>query len=131
MFTERLQLVREWGGLNQAELSRLCGFLRTYISSVERDPMAEVGRSRLVALALTLGVSLDWLVLGRGKPPTEQAVRAAIEHARCEPGMLRATIDEVLGVQPKVEPRGRARRRPSRAKPLPRRAPSPALEARP
>ena len=130
MFVERLQLIRELGGLNKVELARLCGFRHTYISFVEREEAgAEVGRSRLVTLALMLNISLDWLLLGRGKAPVEQAVRAAVERARSEPGAVRAEIDAVLGVQPKPVARRRVRPRgTARAKPLPRR---PSMEARP
>jgi hypothetical protein len=61
-----------------------------------------------------LGASLDWLVLGRGAPPTRQALRLAV--VRAEQSALRAerararAEREALNLGPRK--RGRPRRTP-------------------
>lgn len=132
MFLQRLLQLCEASGLSQAELSRLCLFRRSYLSNVVRDPKAEMGRSRLIAFALTVGCSLDYLVLGQGEPPTQDAVREAIARAQRNPARHKREIDAALGIT--RAPRARASKRtaaaaathrPRRAKPLPRITPAP------
>lgn len=98
MFSDRFLQLCTASGLSQAELSRLCWFRRSYISNVVRDPKAEMGRSRLVAFALTVGCSLDYLVLGRGEAPTEHAVREAVVRAQRDPERHRRAIEAALGI---------------------------------
>lgn len=126
---ERLTALRNAAELSQSELARTAGIARAYVGLIESGKRAELGVSKLVALALTLGVSLDYLVLGKGEAPTETEVRDAVARAQRDPNAHRAAIDRALGMTRRAGLlRARARRRPlARAKPLPRALP----EARP
>lgn len=77
----RIREARELAGISARELDRLAGLSENHTSlleSVVRDVRAETA----VAVARTLGVSLDWLLVGEGKAPSERSVRAAVEAAR-------------------------------------------------
>lgn len=79
----RIREARELAGISARELDRLAGLSENHTSlleSVVRDVRAETA----VAVARTLGVSLDWLLVGAGRPPTARAVRAAIDAARAK-----------------------------------------------
>ena len=79
----RIREARELAGISARELDRLAGLSENHTSlleSVVRDVRAETA----VAVARALGVSLDWLLVGAGRPPTARAVRAAIDAARAK-----------------------------------------------
>lgn len=125
-FVRRLVGLREAAGLTQSQLSRLALIERTYVGKVERLTNAEVGLSRLIALAFVLGASLDYLVFGRGEVPAGEHVRAAVEHARRNPAAIRNAIERALGT-PRTLPAARAATLRTRA----RRARAKASPARP
>lgn len=123
-FVKRLQTSRELAGITSSELARLCGVPRTYFSQLERLK-TDVGLTRAAAAALVLGISLDYLALGRGDAPTEEAVREAVARAQRDPERHQRALAAALGAPPhRPSPNLRTRptspRRTRRAKPLPR-----------
>lgn len=83
MVGSRIRQLREVAGLSARSLSRLAG-LRSpgHVASLESGTFSTARPPTLVAIADVLGASLDWLIHGRGKPPTAKEVRAAVERAR-------------------------------------------------
>lgn len=77
----RIRQAREMAGISARELDRLAGLSENHTSLLE-SVVRDVRTETAAAIARTLGVSLDWLVLGEGKAPTERTVRAAVETAR-------------------------------------------------
>jgi transcriptional regulator with XRE-family HTH domain len=110
----RLALLRRHAQLSQRELSRLAGVAATYVRQCEEGARRGPCVEHVARLALALGASLDWLVLGRGTPPTRRAMRLAL--ARAEQGATRAerararAEREAQGLGPRR--RGRPRRSP-------------------
>lgn len=117
----RVQKLRKCTGRNQSEISRVCGFPRPYIGLIESSTRLEIGLSKLVALALTFGVSLDWLVFGDGDEPAAVEVCSAVERARLNPKMVETALANVLGSKHRrIRTRARrARAKASPARPLP------------
>jgi transcriptional regulator with XRE-family HTH domain len=132
----RLIQLRLLAGLTQSDFARACGISRPYIGLIEAGSRKDIGVSKLAAIAVTCGVTTDYLVLGPGdekqKGPTEHAVKAAVARAESDRGAWLKKLEAVLGEKPKPEPhhpRTRPRRRaPVRAKHL---HPKPTNEARP
>lgn len=110
----RLAKLRQQAQLSQRELSRLAGVADTYVRLCEGGARREPCVEHVARLVLVLGASLDWLVLGRGAPPTRQALRLAV--VRAEQSALRAerararAEREALNLGPRK--RGRPRRTP-------------------
>jgi transcriptional regulator with XRE-family HTH domain len=79
----RIRELRTLAGLSARELSRLAGLpSQSHVSSLELSEGCTVQVSTIVAIAEVLGCSLDWLIVGRGKPPPLRTVRSAIARAR-------------------------------------------------
>ncbi len=72
-FGDRLVLARECTGMVQAELARRMGVRVHTLRSWEED-QAEPRANRLQMLAGVLGVSMVWLMAGKGAPPQPAAV---------------------------------------------------------
>jgi transcriptional regulator with XRE-family HTH domain len=113
----RVITLRKIAGLKQNELSVRCGFARPYVGLIEHRRRTELGISVLVSLAAVLGVSLDYLVLGRGKRPADAKVRAAVERAK-DPIATKKLIEHAIGAAKQRAPRGaRASHRSLEARP--------------
>ncbi len=128
----RIKELRALSGLTQSDFARACGIARTYVGLIESGLRKEIGVSKLAAIAITCGVTLDYLVLGelgddngaRSTKPTKDGVCTAIQRAFGDRDGWREKLDRALGVRRRSAPR----RRPAlRAKPLAR----PALPADP
>ena len=78
----RLRQVRGLVGLSARELDRLAGLAEGHCSLIENGTRPHVEVRTAQSLARVLGVSLDWLIDGSGRTPSERAVRAAVESAR-------------------------------------------------
>lgn len=78
----RLQKAREMSGLSRRALSVMAGLAESHVGQLERGVGPKPGAGVLAAICGVLGVSLDWLVLGQGPEPEEEAVLAAVEAAR-------------------------------------------------
>jgi transcriptional regulator with XRE-family HTH domain len=80
-FRARLVLARELAGLTPRELGTLIGASPITVGNLEQGVSRNPNADTVVALARTLGVSLDWLLLGRGRAPTRERVQAAAQRA--------------------------------------------------
>jgi DNA-binding Xre family transcriptional regulator len=70
------------GDLGTRELDRLAGLTAGHTSAIETGNRPNVEARTAAGLCRVLGVSIDWLVLGDGRAPTERTVRAAVHSAR-------------------------------------------------
>jgi transcriptional regulator with XRE-family HTH domain len=80
----RLTAARGLAGLHLKELSLLAGLAQGHAGMVERGEMESPSIRTVALLAEVLGLSMDWIVLGRGKPPTARSVIAAVAKFRAE-----------------------------------------------
>lgn len=79
---ERLRVLRDRAGLSARELSSLAGLKSpNHVSHLEAGIWTPTTRTA-TALAQVVGCSLDWLVNGRGEPPTDASLLVAVEAAR-------------------------------------------------
>lgn len=121
----RIKYLRSLSGLTQSDFARACGIARTYVGLIESGSRKEIGVSKLAAIAITCGVSLDYLVLGDGADParrhvpTAQSVQRATLEALTNPASVREKVNAALGSMPRRTSLRRTRR--PRAKTLPRR----------
>ena len=81
----RIRKCREWVGLDAYALSRLIGKAPSYIGLLESGRRHHPRADTLELIASVLGVSIDWLVSGRGRGPSSASVRAAVERAKAQP----------------------------------------------
>lgn len=78
----RLQFLREHAGISGRELDRLAGLGEGHVRLIETGERPRIESATAMKLAATLGVSLDWLIAGRGAPPTRDEVAKAVASAR-------------------------------------------------
>lgn len=81
-FSARLRKARGLVDLSARELDRLAGLAEGHTSLIENGTRAAVEAKTAQALARVLGISLDWLIAGLGKMPSERTVRSAVDAAR-------------------------------------------------
>lgn len=80
---KRLLRLRTKAGLSVSELARVAGLKSpSHVGLIERGERDRIAADTALALAKTLGASVEWLVNGEGAEPTEDAVRAAITAAQ-------------------------------------------------
>lgn len=80
-FADRLRSARTAGGTSTRQLSSLLGFSHSLVATLESGRVAP-SAAALKQLSLTLGCSVDWLLMGQGEPPLPEAVQAAVARAR-------------------------------------------------
>lgn len=68
--------------LSSRELDRLAGLCDGHTSLIERGVKPRIELKTAIGLAEVLGLSLDWLALGKGAAPAKDAVIAAVTAAR-------------------------------------------------
>jgi len=78
---QRLKLVRESAGIDDEALSAAAGLSRTHVHSIEVGWILNPRTETVLVLAQVLGAPLDYLVAGRGRPPTPGRVKAAFKRA--------------------------------------------------
>lgn len=71
-------------GLAARELDRLAQKTPGHAGLIEGRPKSDVMAGTVLAYADVLGVSLDWLVAGRGSEPEPEIVHAAVDQARAK-----------------------------------------------
>jgi len=71
--------------LSARELCSLAGVTVSVAAMIERGHIHRPAADILAALACVLGISLDWLILGKGEAPSGARVKAAVEAARRTP----------------------------------------------
>lgn len=78
---ERLAHARGLAGLSSNRLSLLAGLSKSHVALIEGELRLKLGMETVSRLAVTLGVSSDWLNAGDGPPPTEDQVKRAVAAA--------------------------------------------------
>ena len=78
----RMAFVRSLSGVSARELSSVMRVAHSAYSHVEAGRVKSPTAEFLTALASATGVSLDWLLLGQGEPPSADSIRTAIARAR-------------------------------------------------
>jgi len=78
----RLRWARELGGVSARELDRLAERTTGHAATIETLVGDRAQISTISDYADVLGVSLDWLVKGRGRRPTKHSIQAAVAAAR-------------------------------------------------
>lgn len=63
----RIRVARQYAKLSQAELAQKLGISRGAVANWESANDAHPATSRMVKLAVLTGVSVEWLVTGRGR----------------------------------------------------------------
>lgn len=81
---DRLREARELAGLPARELDRLADKTLGHAGLIESRRRSDAQAGTLKAYADVLGLSLDWLIAGRGKLPSQARVKAAVEAARAK-----------------------------------------------
>lgn len=79
--SDRLRTARKAAGLSTHALDRASGCVRGHTAQIEsgkRSPTAHTASK----IARALGVTLDWLVNGDGRAPSERSLRAVGERLR-------------------------------------------------
>ncbi len=90
----RLKQLRKEAGLTQVELAAAADVSRAHIGKIETDG-DPVGRITLVKLAKALGVSLDFLELGRPDPMGQGDERAKDDGELAWLNLWRAMTDDM------------------------------------
>lgn len=75
----RLRAARDTAGLSTRALSHRAGLSESMVALIERGK--DVRASSIAKLAVTLGVTMDWLYCGVGDRPSSRRIRAASERA--------------------------------------------------
>lgn len=94
----RLDTVLKRCAASAREIDRLAGLTVGHTKLIATGVKPNPETATIAALAITLGFSLDWLILGRGKQPTEEQVVAAVAEARLRPLAVQTKIARALGV---------------------------------
>ena len=82
---ERLIGLCKAAGTKHERVSRAAGLADGHVGLIASGHVKNPSAKVLTKIADVLGVSLDWLVNGRGEEPDPDAVRAAVERARPAP----------------------------------------------
>ena len=69
-------------GISARLLDSLVGFSGSYCSRIENGEAENVGVRSLARIAAVFGVSIDWLVTGKGDGPVEADVVSSVGRAR-------------------------------------------------
>jgi len=78
----RIKAARELAGISTRDCDRLAGLKQGVCWSVENSESGNYELRTLVKLTAVLGLSLDFVVLGAGKAPSERRIKAAVAAAR-------------------------------------------------
>lgn len=121
---KRLDWALSVAGCSAREVDRLAGLTPGHSLLVASGRKLNANSHTLAALGVVLGISLDWLVLSRGEPPTAAQIQAAVQRAMAEREAVRAEISRALG-------RESSRRQVVPAPSVPPPAPAVPLRAKP
>lgn len=78
----RLRQLREWSELTARELDRLAGVAQGYAALIENGVRRNIGAETMAKYASVFGVTLDWMVLGRGRAPLKETIVSSAYRAR-------------------------------------------------
>jgi len=76
---DRIRQARLRYGMSQAELARRIGVSSTALNQIESGKTPDPGVSRIVGIASVLGVSTDYLLLGRKGEDEDEVSPRAVE----------------------------------------------------
>lgn len=79
---QRVRALRAVVGISQREADRLAGLHQGLSWKVEEGRVDNPTRETLEAIARLYGVSIDWLCLGAGEPPSNDRVAISVAQAR-------------------------------------------------
>jgi transcriptional regulator with XRE-family HTH domain len=68
------------------DLSRVCGLGGAHISLIESGKRTHLRAATLLALASSLGATVEWLAGGQGDAPTVEEIKAALDAAKAKRG---------------------------------------------
>ena len=74
----RLRMVREMACMSGRDVDRLCQLSSGHTGHIERGQYTRLSVVTISTIAKSFGLSCDWLILGRGAPPSLRAVRHAV-----------------------------------------------------
>ncbi len=94
---ERVRWLRASAGLSMRSLSDLAGLDPSHVRLIESGERDDPRSKTLSQLANVTGVTLDWLIDGKGDTPDPDAVRAAVGRARGASDAAAPTLDEPTG----------------------------------
>ena len=81
----RLQICRKMvEKLSAEELARLAGLSASHVRFIEANKKPGAAGTTLHGIAEVLGITVDWLIAGKGESPKPDHVRAAVARARAE-----------------------------------------------
>jgi hypothetical protein len=78
----RLREARTLAGVGSKELDRLAQKTPGHANTLESERIGDATTQTASAYASVLGISLDWLIAGKGPEPIKADVRAAVAKAR-------------------------------------------------
>lgn len=96
----RLRETREAAGIPASALGVAAGASRDFVRQVEEGLIARPSLALVAGVAEVLGVSLDWLVSGRGEGPGAQELESALDRVRNEVLRRQAEADEPVPFVP-------------------------------
>lgn len=78
---ERLQAARAAASMSPRDLEKLAGLSRGYVLLIEGGTKSNIEARTARSLARVLGLSLDWLLDGRGSAPSAASIKASAKKA--------------------------------------------------
>jgi len=79
---DRIRELRLVAGVSCRELDRLAGTTCGYCWTIEHGTRKDVGGTILIRYCGALGCSIEWLLKGTGKRPTDKMVRRSVAKAK-------------------------------------------------
>jgi transcriptional regulator with XRE-family HTH domain len=135
---ERLKFALDHAGCSAREVDRLAGLTPGHALLIASGHKSNAKSRTFSALAVVLGISLDWVLLKRGRTPRPERIHAAVHRAAEDPKRVLTQIERAFGVERKAGRRRSSAKVSSTSSPAPtprrRRARGcalPATEARP
>lgn len=86
----RARLLREYAGIGQREADRLADVTRGLSGSIEREEVESPRAEALLSLSALYGVSIEWLLSGKGEEPDRRAVARAVADRRTDRAEVRS-----------------------------------------
>ncbi|HYQ90676.1 MAG TPA: helix-turn-helix transcriptional regulator [Candidatus Competibacteraceae bacterium] len=93
-FTARLREALQASGMNHSALATAVGVTPQAVSKWFKQ--GRMARSKLVAVANALGVSVEWLLTGRERPPAAEDLTRLQQRYSAASAEIRQLIDTVL-----------------------------------
>ena len=92
---KRLTTLCGLGDVSYRHVDALTGGTAGHVHAIATEAILDPRASSIVKVAEVFGVSLDWLVWGKGRHPTQRSVRAAVAAARQARAQVEAPVAAV------------------------------------